>query len=58
VLLGKESTFSSATFTIVDIYTTSKDDDTALAEVVFWNEGKKLEIDLSDFADKLKVVPE
>jgi hypothetical protein len=55
---GKARTFSNATFTIAEVFATSKDDDTALAEVEFWNEGKKLEIDLSDFADKMKVVPE
>jgi hypothetical protein len=56
--LGKARTFSSATFTIAEVFATSKDNDTCIAEIEFWNEGKKLEIDLSDFGDKLKVVPE
>jgi hypothetical protein len=34
------------------------DDDTCIAEIEFWNNGKKLELDLSAFEDKMKVTPE
>jgi len=39
------------------VYKTQHWDDTAIAEVEFWYQGKKLEIDLSAYKEELKLLP-
>jgi hypothetical protein len=58
VVLSGGQTFSRARFIIKDVYQTSQDDDTCVAEIEFYNAKKKIALDLSAFAEQLKVVPE
>jgi hypothetical protein len=58
VKLPAAKTFSRARFIVKDVYLSGKDNDTCISEIEFWNAGKKLELDLSVFAEQMKVVPQ
>ena len=56
VNLDGAKTFSKAKFIIKDVYKSTKWDDSCINEIEFWNKGVKLNIDISAFADQMKVV--
>ncbi|MBN2535629.1 MAG: hypothetical protein JXB88_22315, partial [Spirochaetales bacterium] len=45
--LPSEIQFSSITFEITDVYLSGKDNDTAISEIAFYRNGRKVEIDVS-----------
>jgi hypothetical protein len=55
--LGSPVTFNAATFTIKDVYPTTKWEDTAISEIAFYNQGTKIDIDYSRYAQFLKKAP-
>jgi hypothetical protein len=55
--LPAAKTFSRAKIIVKDVYKRGKDDNTCIAEIEFWNAGKKLELDLSAFAEQMYVMP-
>ena len=50
-------TFTTAVFTIKDVYPTTKWEDTAISEIAFYNQGAKIEVDSGKYADFLKKAP-
>jgi hypothetical protein len=58
VVLPGPKVFTRARFIIKEVYKTAKDDDSCMTEIEFWNSNKKIELDISAFADQFKVVPE
>jgi len=47
ITLPEEITFSTITFTIMEVYPSNKDDDTGISEIEFYDKGEKVEIDMS-----------
>ena len=50
-------TFTTALFTIKDVYPTTKWEDTAISEIAFYNHGAKIDVDYSKYKDFLKKAP-
>ena len=50
-------TFTTAVFTIKDVYPTTKWEDTAISEIAFYNQGVKIDVDYSKYKDFLKKAP-
>ena len=50
-------TFTTAGFTIKDVYPTAKWEDTAISDIAFYNQGAKIDVDLSKYAAYLKKAP-
>ncbi|MBN2893827.1 MAG: hypothetical protein JXL97_18300 [Bacteroidales bacterium] len=53
----KPQIFTKAKFEIMEVYESTKWDDTAITEIQFFCKGKKLDIDISKYAEFLKVMP-